>query len=142
MLVFFYSLATCCQACSGGDTLWRQTQVDCRQSAGGLLPEHWRQASRDNLVLSQRLHVTEMLVLYSVTVTILASENCQSISFQKLLSASQLFRLCDLTLSTETVKQLQSFCHSCHYGQTKHRVTKLRSSQRTFLPVSYHHSLS
>ena len=63
MVVFFYSLTTCCQACSGGDTLWWQKQIDCHQNAGGLLPEYWRQVSRDGLVLSQMLHVTEMLVL-------------------------------------------------------------------------------
>ena len=44
-------------------------------------------------------------------VTILGSENCQSISFQNPLSAtaSQLFRVRDLTLSTEAVRQLLSF---------------------------------
>ena len=82
-------------------------------------------------------------------VTILGSENCQSISLRILLSASQAFQ--GLVLSTEAVKHLQSFyqtnaphitCHSCHYVQTKHRVTKLRSSQRTFLPVIFHPSLS
>ena len=47
----------------------------------------------------------------------------------------KLFRVCDLTLSTEAVRQLQSFyqttaphitCHSCHYVQTKHMVTKVK----------------
>ena len=84
-------------------------------------------------------------------VTILGSENCQSILFQNLLSASQLLRVCDFTLSTEALRQLQSFClitaphiacHLCLYGQMKHRITKLRSSQGKFLPVIYHHSLS
>ena len=32
----------------------------------------------------------------TIAVTILGSENCQSISFQNLLSASHLFMLCDL----------------------------------------------
>ena len=58
--------------------------------------------------------VCGLLVGYSTgvgrAVTTLGSENGQSISFQNLLSASHLFMLCDLTLSTETVRQLQSFC--------------------------------
>ena len=74
----------------------------------------------------------EFIALMQGLFSILGSENCQSISFQNLLSASQLLWVCDLTLSIEAVRQLLSFykttaphitCHSCHYGQTKHRMT-------------------
>ena len=61
------------------------------------------------------------------TGTILGSENCQSISFQNLLSASHLFMCCDITLSIETVLKaaainLPDYCTPityqwCHYGQ-------------------------
>ena len=61
--------------------------------------------------------------------TILGSENCQSILIRTCSVPVKLFKVCDLTPSTEAVKQLQSLyqttaphitCHSCHYVQTKH----------------------
>ncbi len=65
-------------------------------------------------------------------VTILGSENCQSISFQNLLSASQafqgLYRGCKA--AAVILPDPHITCHSCYYVQTKHRVTTLRSSQR------------
>ena len=58
------------------------------------------------------LYLITLYLIYHQQVpgTILGSENCQSILFQSLLSASHLFMLCDLTLSNETVRQVQSFC--------------------------------
>ena len=73
------------------------------------------------------------------TMNILPDSDCSRTSklplvnfrFRTCLSASLLLRLCDLTLSTEAVRQLLSFyqtaphlsCHSWYYGQTKCRVT-------------------
>ena len=64
------------------------------------------------------------------TVTILGSENCQSISFQNLLSASQLVRLCDLTLSTETVRQRQSFCQITAFPYPAIHIIMARKTYR------------
>ena len=132
-------------------TNWWFAHLATDPHSNGRLVLHSALRISPNRSISERTSAMSIHFIHIKPVIILGSENCQSISFQNLLSASHLFRLCDLPLSTEAVRQLQSFCqttaphitcNSCHYGQTKQRVTKLRSSQRTFQPVVYHHSLS
>ena len=60
----------------------------------------------EELIVARHLEAMFESLVHRRAVTILESENCQSISLQNMLGASNLFRLCDLTVSIETVRQL------------------------------------
>ena len=92
-----------------------------------------------------------ILILQLTSVTILGSENCQSISLQNLLSASQPFPGLWLNTVSSGCKAaaiiLPHYCtpHNLSFMSLwpdKAQGYKVRSSQITFLPVIFHPSPS